>query len=169
MGTSGLYENGDFSDNSCEFRRVTGLGGPGILYFWGGNKGASFLAKRRILIMDDEELVLNVACRMLEFLGYETASARNGEQAVEAYRSRMEAGERFDAVILDWQVHNGMDGLKAMEQLRLMDPEVKGILSSGYSETDQGASTAARGFDGIIAKPYVLKTMQETVEKVLKS
>jgi CheY-like chemotaxis protein len=127
------------------------------------------LAKRRILIMDDEELVLNVACRMLEFLGYETAPARSGEQAVEAYRSRMEAGERFDAVILDWQVHNGMDGLKAMEQLRLMDPKVKGILSSGYSETDQGASTAAQGFDGVIAKPYVLKTMQETVEKVLKS
>ena len=119
--------------------------------------------------MDDEELVLTVACRMLEFLGYETVPSHSGEQAVETYRSSMEAGEPFDAVILDWQVHNGMDGLKAMEQLRLMDPKVKGILSSGYSETDQGASTAARGFDGVISKPYILKTMQETVEKVLKS
>lgn len=133
------------------------------------NKGAEALAKARILIMDDEELVLNVACRMLEFLGYETTPARNGEQVLDAYRSRMEAGERFDAVILDWQVHNGMDGLKAMERLRLMDPKVKGILSSGYSETDQGASKAAQGFDGVIAKPYVLKTMRETVEKVLNA
>ncbi|MEO6098474.1 MAG: response regulator [Fibrobacteria bacterium] len=127
------------------------------------------MAKARILIMDDEELILNVASRMLEFLGYETARARSGEQAVEAYRSRMEAGERFDAVILDWQVHNGIDGLKAMEELRLMDPKVKGILSSGYSEIDQGASTAAQGFDGVISKPYVLKTLQDTLEKVLSS
>jgi CheY-like chemotaxis protein len=125
------------------------------------------LAKGSILIMDDEELVLNVACRMLEFLGYETSPARNGEQAVEAYRNRMQAGERFDAVILDWQVHNGMDGLKTMEALRLLDPGVKAILSSGYSDTDHGAATAARGFNGVIAKPYVLKTMEEVVQRVL--
>lgn len=122
--------------------------------------------KGKILIMDDEELVRSVAGKMLEFLGYQVQSARNGEEALTLYQSHKSAGQPFDAVILDWLVPDGMDGFKTMERLRAMDPEAKGILSSGYPDQDVGMRTAA-GFSGIIGKPYELKTLKETMEKVL--
>jgi two-component system cell cycle sensor histidine kinase/response regulator CckA len=125
------------------------------------------LAKGKILVMDDEDLVRTVAGKMLEFLGYEAILARNGEEAVELYQIHKAAGRPFDAAILDWLVPDGMDGFKTMEQLRRIDPEAKGILSSGYSEQDQDASKSAAGFTTVIGKPYELKTLRETIESVL--
>lgn len=124
------------------------------------------MAKGKILIMDDEDLVRSVAGKMLEFLGYQVQSARNGEEALTLYHSHKSAGQPFDAVILDWMVPDGMDGFKTMARLRAMDPEAKGILSSGYPDQDAEARTSA-GFSGIIGKPYELKTLRETMEKVL--
>lgn len=125
------------------------------------------MSKGKILVMDDEDLVRTVAGKMLEFLGYEAVLARSGEEAVDLYRSHRDAGHRFDAAILDWQVPDGMDGFKTMERLRDMDPDAKGILSSGYSEQDQDASTEAAGFVAVIGKPYEMKTLRATIEKVL--
>ena len=124
------------------------------------------MAKGKILIMDDEDLVRSVAGKMLEFLGYQVQQARNGEEALALYHSHRSAGQHFDAVILDWNVPDGMDGFKTMERLRAMDPEAKGILSSGYP--DQNAQTrAAAGFSGVIGKPYELKTLRDTLERVM--
>ncbi|MDB5047485.1 MAG: response regulator with CheY-like receiver, AAA-type ATPase, and DNA-binding domain [Fibrobacteres bacterium] len=117
--------------------------------------------------MDDEDLVRTVAGKMLEFLGYEAILARNGEDAVQLYQTHKDSGRPFDAAILDWLVPDGMDGFKTMEQLRRIDPEAKGILSSGYSEQDQDASKSAAGFTAVIGKPYELKTLRETIESVL--
>ena len=125
------------------------------------------MPKGKILVMDDEDLVRTVAGKMLEFLGYEAVLARNGEKALEIFQAHKIAGNPFDAVILDWMVPDGMDGFKTMEQLRLLDPEAKGILSSGYSEQDQDASKTAAGFTAVIGKPYELKTLRETIEQVL--
>ena len=72
----------------------------------------------------------------------------------------------FDAVILDWMVPAGMDGFKTMERLLALDPNAKGILSSGYPEQDSDARTAA-GFADVIGKPYEIKTLRETLERVL--
>ena len=117
--------------------------------------------------MDDEDLVRTVAGKMLEFLGYEAVLARNGEEAVEIFRSHREARQPFDAAILDWQVPEGMNGFKTMEQLRSIDPEAKGILSSGYSDQDQDATSLAAGFAAVIGKPYEMKTLRTTIEQVL--
>jgi two-component system, cell cycle sensor histidine kinase and response regulator CckA len=125
------------------------------------------LSKGKILVMDDEDLVRTVAGKMLEFLGYEAVLARNGEEAVELYRSHRETGHRFDAAILDWQVPDGMNGFKTMERLREMDSDAKGILSSGYSEQDQDATSIAAGFAAVIGKPYEMKTLRATIEQVL--
>jgi CheY-like chemotaxis protein len=130
-------------------------------------KGAVRLSKGKILVMDDEDLVRTVAGKMLEFLGYEAVLARNGEEALELYRSHGNEGRPFQAAILDWQVPDGMNGFKTMEQLRAIDPDAKGILSSGYSEQDQDATRAAAGFSATIGKPYELKTLKATVEQVL--
>ncbi|HKP95370.1 MAG TPA: response regulator [Fibrobacteria bacterium] len=125
------------------------------------------MAKAKILVMDDEDLVRTVAGKMLEFLGYEAILARNGEEALHLYQTHRDLGRPFDAAILDWLVPDGMDGFRTMEQLRRLDPDAKGILSSGFSEQDQDASKAAAGFTAVIGKPYELKTLRETIEQVL--
>ncbi len=139
----------------------------------GGRQGAEVilgseaqLAKGKILIMDDEDLVRSVAGKMLEFLGYESVTARNGEEAVALYRSHRSEGRPFDAAILDWMVPDGLDGFQTMRQLRAADAEAKGILSSGYPDQDAEARIAA-GFIDVIGKPYELKTLRETLERVL--
>ena len=122
--------------------------------------------KGKILVMDDEDLVRNVAGKMLEFIGYQVITARNGEEALTLYHSHRSAVQPFDAVILDWMVPDGLDGFKTMERLRAMDPDAKGILSSGYPDQDEETRTAA-GFSAVIGKPYELKTLKEILERVV--
>jgi len=124
------------------------------------------VAKGKILIMDDEDLVRSVVGKMLEFLGYDWVSAPSGEEAIEIYQSHNAAGRPFDAVILDWMVPSGLDGFKTMERLRAINPEAKGILSSGYPEQDSQERIAA-GFSDVIGKPYEIKTLRETLERVI--
>ncbi len=107
-----------------------------------------------ILVMDDEPSVLAAAVEMLQLLGYETRTASDGEQAVAMYRRRIEAGRRFDAVIVDLTVPAGVGGLEALERLREVDPNVCAIASSGYSDDPVMAQPASHGFCGSLAKPY---------------
>lgn len=116
--------------------------------------------------MDDEDLVRNVAGKMLEFLGYEVALAREGGEAVDIFRNRLAAGTPFHAVILDLVIPGGMGGAQALEELKRIDPAVKGIFSSGYGETAPDGMTLA-GHAAIIGKPYELKKLRETLERVL--
>lgn len=125
------------------------------------------MAKGKILVMDDEELVRTVAGKMLEFLGYQAVLAKNGEEAVSLYQSHRDEGHPFDAAILDWLVPDGMDGFRTMESLLQIDPVAKGILSSGYAEQDAEGQRSMAGFSGTIGKPYELKTLQATLETVL--
>lgn len=124
------------------------------------------MAKGRILIMDDEDLVRSVVGKMLEYLGYQAVTTTSGEEAISLYQSQRAAGQPFDAVILDWMVPGSLDGFKTMERLRAIDPDAKGILSSGYPEQDAEARRAA-GFLDVIGKPYEIKTLRETLERVM--
>jgi CheY-like chemotaxis protein len=130
-------------------------------------KAGERLAKGKILVMDDEELVRTVAGKMLEFLGYRSVLAKNGEEAVSLYQKHLAEGQPFDAAILDWLVPDGMDGFRTMEALLLIDPKAKGILSSGYAEQEEEGKPSASGFSGTIGKPYELKTLHSTLEAVL--
>ncbi len=122
--------------------------------------------KLKILVMDDEDIVRNVAGKMLEFLGYQAILARDGEAAVRAFQSEKDAGGSVSAVLLDWHVAAGMGGLEAFRRLRLIDPQVKVILSSGYPERDQEASRIGSGFAAVIAKPYALKNLRDTFDRL---
>lgn len=124
------------------------------------------MPKRKILIMDDEDMVRGVAGKMLEFLGYEAVPARDGEEAIALYASHGASGRPIDAVILDWLMPDGMDGFKVMERLRSLDPNAKGLLSSGYPDQDAEARAAA-GFAGVIGKPYEIKTLKRTLDGIL--
>jgi CheY-like chemotaxis protein len=121
----------------------------------------------KILVMDDEEMVQEIIGQMLGYLGYKAMFAGDGEEAVELFTRAQESGEAFDAVILDLTVPGGQGGKAAMKKLRQIDPQVKGIVSSGYSEDRIMAEFARYGFSGVIAKPYRISELSKVLNKVL--
>lgn len=122
----------------------------------------------RILIMDDEDAVRLVAAEMLKSLGYEVKVARNGEEAVSLYTEAKKSGNGFHAVIMDLTVPGGMGGKDAVKRLLEIDPAVKAIVSSGYSNDEVMAEHKKYGFAGMIAKPYKIGNLSEVVSNALK-
>ena len=123
----------------------------------------------RILLMDDEAPVRAVGGGLLGRLGYEVTSASDGEEALRLYTQARAAGTPFDLVILDLTVPGAMGGRECLERLRQLDPTVKAIVSSGYSTDPVMADHAAHGFRGVIAKPYELRDLSDTVCRVISA
>ncbi|MGB5984292.1 MAG: ATP-binding protein, partial [Desulfobacterales bacterium] len=122
----------------------------------------------RILVMDDEDFIQEVASAMLKTLGYEVALAADGQTAVALYQKAQENGTAFDAVILDLTVPGGMGGKQTLSKLRDLDPKVKAIVSSGYSNDPVMANYAGYGFRGVVKKPYLIEEMSQVLHGVLK-
>jgi CheY-like chemotaxis protein len=123
--------------------------------------------KGKILVMDDEAMIRKLAGNVLGKMGFETAFACNGEEALAAYEAAMTAGEPFDLVILDLTVKGGMGGKETIRQLRLMDPNVKAIVSSGYSNDPGVVHYTEHGFCGVVAKPYRIDEIRQKLEEIL--
>jgi CheY-like chemotaxis protein len=123
--------------------------------------------KGRILVMDDEETVRNVASEMLTHLGYEVVLAIDGEEALEAYRNSRDEGKPPDLVIMDLTIPGGMGGKEAVQQLLLLDPDAKVIVSSGYSNDPIMAKCRKYGFRATILKPYRVAEIGAVVQKAL--
>lgn len=121
----------------------------------------------KILVMDDEAMIRKLAGNVLGKMGFETAFACNGEEALAAYETAMTAGEPFDLVILDLTVKGGMGGKETIRQLRLMDPDVKAIVSSGYSNDPGVVHYTEHGFCGVVAKPYRIDEIRQKLEEIL--
>ena len=123
---------------------------------------------RKILIMDDEKDLLEVAGELLNRLGFETDFADCGEEAVEKYKKALESDQGFDAVILDLTVKGGMGGNRAMEKLLVMDPDVAAFVSSGYSDDAVMVNYREHGFAGVIVKPYNIDKFASEISKITK-
>ncbi|GMT42786.1 MAG: hypothetical protein IEMM0002_1197 [bacterium] len=121
----------------------------------------------RVLMMDDEEVVRSVAGRILTRLGYTPSVANDGVEAVDKYKEALESGDPFDVVILDLTVPGGMGGLKALLELKKLDPNVKAIVSSGYSTDPVVADCKKHGFAGFIVKPYDVEQVSDVLQNVI--
>jgi PAS domain S-box-containing protein len=115
--------------------------------------------KGRLLLMDDEVSLLQVTQGLLKRLGYEVEIAADGQQAVDLYRQAMAENRPFNLVLLDLVVPGGMGGKPTIEQLRLLDPQVKAIVCSGYSDDPIMANYTDYGFLAALPKPYRLGEM----------
>jgi signal transduction histidine kinase/CheY-like chemotaxis protein len=122
----------------------------------------------RILVMDDEEMVLKVLWQVLTHLGYEVELARDGDQAVDKYAQAKEAGRPYDAVILDLTVPGGMGGKETLKKLQAIAPRVKALVSSGYSDDPIMAHYAEYGFSAVIAKPYKISELSKILKEVIR-
>ena len=125
------------------------------------------MSKGKILLMDDEDTVRKVVKRMLTAGGYKVELAEDGEEAIDLFKTAKELGRPFDAVILDLIVPRGMGGKRVMEELLQIDPEVKAIVASGYSEDPVMEHFKDHGFRGIISKPFTFDQVKNAVHNVL--
>jgi CheY-like chemotaxis protein len=105
---------------------------------------------------------------MLPKVGYDVALAQDGQAAVNAYKDALEAGKPFDAVILDLTVPGGMGGKETVRLLLDVDPNVRAIVSSGYSNDPVMANYADHGFCGAVKKPYLVQEMSQVLNRVVK-
>lgn len=121
----------------------------------------------KILIMDDEETVRDIAGKLLEHIGYQVEFARDGTETIELYRQAQEHDRPFDAVLMDLTVPGGMGGKEAIKTLIEIDPKVKAIVSSGYSNDPILANFRQYGFKGCIVKPYQIEELSTTLQSVL--
>ncbi len=120
-----------------------------------------------ILVMDDEELVLDMVGDILLEAGYEVALAKDGQETLDIYMNAKNSDKPFQAVIMDLTIPGGMGGKETMVELKKFDPNVKAIVSSGYSNDPIMSDYESFGFAGVIAKPYKIKALQDTLNQVL--
>jgi signal transduction histidine kinase len=123
----------------------------------------------RILVMDDKAMVRSTVAVMLEHLGYEVETAGDGREAIALYKRSMDDGRRFDAVILDLTVQNGMGGKETIVELRRLDPHVRAVLSSGYSSDPFVTGYRQHGFSGVVVKPYSLAKLASTIRGITRN
>lgn len=124
---------------------------------------ASSRGNGRILVMDDEDFIRDVARSMLQGLGYTVETASHGAEALDMFTNAARSGKPFDLVILDLTIPGGMGGKKTKEELRKIAPSLKIIASSGYSDDPVIAHPGEFGFDASIRKPYHREELAETV------
>jgi len=127
-----------------------------------------FKGEGRVLVMDDEEYVRDIATKLLHHLGYTVQTAKDGNEALDLYKKGRESGEKYAAVIMDLTVPGGMGGKETIRELKKLDPAVKTIVSSGYANDPIMASFREYGFDGMVPKPYKLEELAETLHLVTK-
>ncbi len=123
-------------------------------------------ARGTVLIMDDEDMVRDVASEMIRLIGYRVLTASDGSEALEIYKAEKEKGNPVSAVILDLTIHGGMGGLKCVKKLLEYDPDAVCIVSSGYSNDDVMANYERYGFRGVLIKPFDLAEMSRTLKNV---
>ena len=124
--------------------------------------------KGKVLLMDDEQIIIDVTEEVLTFLGYEVMFAREGAAAIELYKKEKAAGAPFDVVILDLSVPEGMGGKDAVGLLKAFDPEVKAVVSSGYAQDPAVRDFASYGFCERLTKPYKINDLKKILETLIK-
>jgi CheY-like chemotaxis protein len=124
--------------------------------------------KGKILLMDDEQIILDVTQEVLKFLKYDVVFARDGLAAIDLYKKEKAAGAPFDIVILDLSVLSGMGGKETIEHLRKFDPAIKAIISSGYTNDPVVENFSQYGFSGRLTKPYKITDLKNLLEELMR-
>lgn len=116
-----------------------------------------------VLVMDDEEMIRELASEMLIYLGYQVTSCGDGSEAVTRYADALQSGTPFAAVIMDLTIPGGMGGKEAAQQILALDPDAFLVVSSGYSNDPIMANYRAYGFRRAVAKPYKINELEQAL------
>ena len=132
------------------------------------SKPSSVQAGGKVLVMDDEAMIRKMLNNMLSLAGYEVEVSSDGNEVLEKYTQAMQARDPFDAVIMDLTIPGGMGGKEAIKKLLEIDPQATVIVSSGYATDPIMSEYKKYGFKAVIAKPYSVKQLQETLSGLLQ-
>ncbi len=132
-----------------------------------GQNKKNLLKNLRILIMDDEEMIRTVVSSMLKKMGCSVDYTCEGVEAFKKYEDAMKAGIPYNVVIMDLTIPGGMGGKDTIEKLRVINPGVKAIVTSGYSQDPVMAHYRDYGFSGCVIKPFTLETLIASIIRIL--
>jgi PAS domain S-box-containing protein len=120
----------------------------------------------RLLVMDDDPRIRELLGEMLSTLGYDVDVIPDGDSALECYRRALEESRPYRAVLLDLTVPGAMGGREALQHLRVLDPSVCAIVSSGYSHDPILGDPESHGFAAVLPKPYDLERLGNVLRRV---
>ncbi len=125
------------------------------------------MEKKRILLMDDEQMILDIVSRMLTHLGYDVKTCTDGSQAIAAFAKAKSNAQMFDVVLMDLIIPNGVGGQDAVHTIIKIDPNAKVIASSGHLDHPVMLDHKKYGFAAVLEKPYKLEKLQQVIEAVI--
>ncbi len=123
----------------------------------------------KILVVDDEEAIREFIKTALSFYGFNVFACSNGEEALSIYKKEYKKKSKFDLVIMDLTMPGGMNGKELMKKLKKFDPQIKAIITSGYSNDPVMAKYKEHGFKDIIIKPFTIEELISVVQKILSN
>lgn len=123
----------------------------------------------RVLVMDDEDNLRKLTLRLLRHHEVDAVGARDGAEALELYREALHAGRPFDALLLDLTIRGGMGGEQTFAELRALDPGVRAIVVSGYTDSRVLSDWRAHGFAGAVMKPFQPETLLAAIVSATES
>jgi PAS domain S-box-containing protein len=121
----------------------------------------------QIMVIDGEEMLLNIARRMLVHLGHECICVKNSMEAIEIYKHLWKTGSPVDGVIVDLTIPGGMGGKETAGAIYDINPEAKIIVSSGYTNDPVMNDYDEYGFCAAIAKPFDMAELKNTLNSVM--
>ena len=125
------------------------------------------IEKKTILVMDDEDMIGEIICQMLEHFGFGSVRVTDGLDAIREFKKHSDDGVPFAAVILDLNIPNGVGGREAVGEILKIDSDAQVFVSSGSSNDPMVVNFKENGFSGVIAKPFDLASMQRTLSPLL--
>ena len=123
----------------------------------------------RVLVMDDDPMVLRVTKAILTKLGYDVVPAEDGREAIRLYREAQEINQPIHIVIMDLTIPGGMGGKEAVQEILAIDPAAKVMVSSGYSNDPVMANFQKYGFQGAVSKPFQVQELRDAINNLMKS
>ncbi|MBU0947046.1 MAG: response regulator [Proteobacteria bacterium] len=122
----------------------------------------------RVLVMDDEAMIRDMATLLIQGLGYQVDSAADGKQALTMYQAGLQEKNPYDVVIMDLLVPGGMGGEETVKHLRNLDPQARAIVCSGDPSQQLMEKFQEYGFQGVLAKPYTMNNLSKILKEIIR-
>ncbi len=123
--------------------------------------------KGRVLFMDDEKIIRDLAGRIFPLIGFEIVFAEDGEEAIKIYTDSIGSGKKFDLVVLDLTIPGGLGGKETVRRIKKLDPKAVAIVVSGYANDPVIGAYRDYGFDGVVKKPFTPEEFSREIERVM--